>query len=74
MFCGLPPPSSAMLTAAERVPIAEGLNLTVIVHPAPAAMLVPQVLTCEKSPELDPMIVIAVKFNCVVPTFFTVML
>ena len=43
-FCGLPPPSSLMLTLADRVPRAVGLNFTVIVQLAPAAMLVPQVL------------------------------
>ena len=46
-FCGLPPPSSLILTTAVRVPWAVGLKVTVIVQFAPPGMLVPQVLVWE---------------------------
>lgn len=36
------------------------------------AMLVPQVLVSEKSPGFGPVILIPVKFNCVLPVFVTV--
>src|SRR5260221_83812 len=72
MTCGLPPPSSLMLTPAFRVPVALGLNVTVIVQLALAAMLVPQVLVSKKSALFRPVRLIPVKFNCVVPTFVRV--
>jgi hypothetical protein len=61
-----------MLTDAFRVPLAAGVNVTVIVQLAPPAMLVPQVLVCEKSPAFVPAILMPVKFNCPVPTFVRV--
>jgi len=42
--CGLPLALSAMLTEAERPPLAEGVKVTLIVQPAPAATELPQVL------------------------------
>jgi hypothetical protein len=57
-FCGLPPPSSLMLSAAFREPVAVGLNVTVIVQLALAAMLVPQVSFSEKSPAFVPVTLI----------------
>jgi ribosomal protein L11 len=38
------------VTVPVRVPVAVGRNVTVTVHAPPAAMEVPQVLVCEKSP------------------------
>jgi hypothetical protein len=42
-FCGLPPPLSVTETAADRVPAAVGLNVTLIKQLAPEATLFPQV-------------------------------
>jgi hypothetical protein len=63
-----------MLSNAFGKPVAVGLNLTVIAQLAFAAMFVPQVLISEKSPALVPLIVIPVKFNCVLPVFVSVIL
>ena len=41
---GLPRPTYQMLTEAVRLPLAEGLNVTLIVQLAPAATELPQVL------------------------------
>src|SRR6476660_8179954 len=46
-FCGLPPPLSVMFSVPVRVPVAEGVNVTVMVQLAPPARLVPQVLVWE---------------------------
>jgi hypothetical protein len=49
--CGLPPKaSSAMVTIPVRLPVAVGLNVTLIEQLAPPARVVPQLLVCEKSP------------------------
>jgi hypothetical protein len=42
--CGLPAALSEMLTDAVRVPVAVGLNVTLIVQLPPAATELPQVL------------------------------
>jgi len=42
--CGLPLALSVMLTAAVRLPLAEGMNVTLIVQLAPGATELPQVL------------------------------
>jgi hypothetical protein len=42
--CGLPAALSEMLTNAVRVPVAVGLNVTLIVQLPPAATELPQVL------------------------------
>ena len=42
--CGLPLALSAMVTEAVRVPVAEGVKVTLIEQLAPAATEVPQVL------------------------------
>jgi hypothetical protein len=60
-----------MLTAAVRIPVAVGLNFTVMVQLALAAILVPHVLACEKSPAFVPVMLIPVKFNLVLPVFVT---
>ena len=41
---GLPVTLSAILSVAVRAPLAEGLNVIVIVHPASAATELPQLL------------------------------
>ena len=69
--CGLPPPSSRILTTAFRAPAAVGVNIAVIVQLAPAVMLTPQLLVCEKSPT-SPVIVIPEKFKGAIPTFVKV--
>src|SRR5262249_56388942 len=55
--CGLPLPLSVMLTLATRLPVAVGLNVTLIVQlalSASVAGLTGQLLVWAKSPELDP--------------------
>jgi hypothetical protein len=47
--CGLVAALSVMLTAALRDPVAAGVKVMLIVHLAPAATLLPQVLVCWKS-------------------------
>jgi hypothetical protein len=42
-FCGLPAALSVTLRAAERVPLAVGLKVTLILQLAPAAKELPQV-------------------------------
>ena len=41
---------SVTVTEPVREPVAVGVKVTLIVHDALAARLVPQVLVCEKSP------------------------
>ena len=48
-FCGLPPLSSLTDTLAVRFPLAEGVNVTVMKQPAPAATLDRQVFVSAKS-------------------------
>lgn len=52
IVCGLPAALSVIVTAPVRVPVAVGLNATLIVQPAPAATELPQVppLANAKSP------------------------
>ena len=52
--CGLPLALSVMLTEAVRLPLAEGLNVTLIVQLALAATELPQVLVWAKSLALVP--------------------
>jgi len=44
IVCGLPLALSVMRTEAVRLPLAEGLNVTLMVQLAPAATELPQVL------------------------------
>lgn len=62
---------SAMLTVAVRVPMALGVNCTVIVHLPLAASDPPtgQLLVCEKSPGLAPIIVMLEMVKLVLPVF-----
>ncbi len=57
--CGLPLALSVMLTEAVRVPVAEGVKVTLIVQLAPAATELPHVLVCAKSPALVPVTAMA---------------
>jgi len=52
-FCGLPAALSLILTAAVRVPLAVGLNVTLIRSSRPLPMN-PQVWVCAKFPALVP--------------------
>ena len=53
--CGLPPPLSVIMTEAVRVPVAVGVNVTLIVQLAWAPTLPPQVLVSAKSPGFAPL-------------------
>jgi hypothetical protein len=57
----VPPALSVMVMVPVRVPVVEGLKVTLIVQFPEAATLVPQVLVCEKSldPALTAMLVMA---------------
>ena len=52
--CGLPAALSVMATAAERLPLAAGLKVTLMVQLAPAASELPQLLDWAKSLALTP--------------------
>src|SRR6266496_4451847 len=72
--CGLPPPSSANLRLALRVPVPSGLNEMPIAQLAPPASVVPQVsAVIRKSPGLSPTIPILVKVTVAALTLVTVM-
>jgi hypothetical protein len=64
-----------IVTEAFRVPVAVGLNVTLIVQLAPAATLAPQVFVCEKSPLFVPPIAIPEPLNVstAFPVFVSVM-
>lgn len=57
-----------MVRLAVRVPLADGVNFTLIEQLAPPARLEPQVLVCEKSPLFAPVIAMLEIFSCVLPT------
>jgi hypothetical protein len=71
-FCGLPAALSLMLTAAVRVPLAVGLNVTLTLQLAPAANELPQVWVCAKFPALVPVIAMLLMVKLVVPVFLRV--
>jgi hypothetical protein len=74
-LCGLPAALSVTVTLAVRVPIAVGLNVTLIVQLAPAARvlgLMGQVVLCAKSPALVPVIPILLMVSAAVPLFVSV--
>jgi hypothetical protein len=68
--CGLPLALSVILAAPLRVPVAEGLNVMLIVQLALAASVVPHVLVCKKSP----LIAMLVMLRVAVPVFLRVTL
>jgi hypothetical protein len=51
------------LSVAFRTPVKVGLKVTEIVHFPPAGKLLPQLLVCEKSLLLIPMIAMLVMFS-----------
>jgi hypothetical protein len=64
---GLPLALSVMLTEAIRLPLAEGLKVTLIVQFPPAATELPQVLVWAKSLALAPVITKLVMLNVALP-------
>jgi hypothetical protein len=65
--CGLPVALSAILIEAERLPLADGVNVTLIVQLPFAATELPQVLVCAKSPALVPVIAMPVMARLAFP-------
>ena len=65
---------STTVRLALNVPVVVGVNLTAIVHLAPAASELPQVLLCAKSAEFVPVTLIPapVKISGVAPGLITV--
>ena len=73
MECGLPVALSVMVTAAVRVPVAEGVNITLMVQlPLLAATELPQLLLCAKSPLFVPVTPMFVTLNAALPVFVSV--
>ena len=72
MVCGLPPPLSAMETVALLLPIALGLNFSVIVQLLAAPTDEPQLLLWLKSPGFVPPRVTPVMLKAAVPTLVKV--
>jgi hypothetical protein len=66
---GLPVALSAIDTEAERLPVAAGVNVTLIEQPAPAMREEPQVVVWAKSPELTPVIKIPEILSVAFPLF-----
>ena len=66
--CGLPAALSVMVTAPVRVPVAVGLNVTLIVQLEPAESEVPQVVVDAKSP----LVTMLVMLNNALPVFLRV--
>src|SRR5436190_5986550 len=65
--CGLPLALSVTLNVALLVPLAVGVKVTLIVHCAPAATDVPQLLVCPKSPLLAPVMEMLLMLRLAVP-------
>jgi hypothetical protein len=70
--CGLPVASSVIVTLAARLPVAVGLNVTLIEQFAAAATLAPHVFVSEKSVLFAPVIVTLVMLSVAVPLFVKV--
>src|SRR5438876_852284 len=68
MVCGLPAMLSVIVTAPVRMPVAVGVNVTLMVQLAPAATDVPQVLVCMKSPLATMLVTLSATF----PVLFSV--
>jgi hypothetical protein len=71
---GLPLALSVMLTEAVRLPLAEGVKVTLIVQLAPPATELPQLLLWAKSPALVPVSVTLVMLNVALPLLVRVTL
>ena len=65
--CGLPLALSVTATPALRVPVAVGLNVTLIVQLVPAARLAPQVCVWVKSPLLVPVMAMPLMLSAAAP-------
>ena len=61
------------MTAALRVPLAAGVNVTLIVQLAPAATLDPQLLVCAKSLGFVPVSARLEMLKAALPVLFSVM-
>ena len=70
--CGLPCASSVSSRLALRVPVADGVKVTLMVHVLPGANEPVQVLVWAKSPRSAPVMVMLEKVSWPVPLFFTV--
>src|SRR5437867_9514408 len=69
--CSLPV-LSVILAETGGEPAEDGVNLTRIVQPAPAATLMPQVFVSAKSPLLLPVIRMLLRLSVVAPLLVTV--
>ena len=70
--CGLSGALSVMLTEAVRLPLADGVNVTLIVQLPPAATELPQVSVSEKSLAFMPVTVMLVMLRAPLPVLFSV--
>jgi hypothetical protein len=73
--CGVPAALSEMVTLAERLPVADGANVTEIVHVAFAASvagLTGHVFVCAKSPAFAPVIPTVETSRGALPLFLSV--
>jgi hypothetical protein len=66
--CGLSDALSVMLTAALRLPVADGVKVTLMLQLPPTETDVTQLLISAKSPLLAPVILRAVMVNVALPT------
>lgn len=71
--CGLPLALSVMVSDAARLPLAEGVKVTLMVQLAPAATLAPQVFVWAKSPLLAPVMATPVTVSVAFPELLSVM-
>jgi hypothetical protein len=70
--CGLPEASSATLSEAERLPLAAGVNVTLIVQLPFAATELPHALVCAKSPAFVPVTEMLVRVKLAFPVLVRV--
>jgi hypothetical protein len=70
--CGLPLALSATLSVAERVPLAEGVKVTLVVQLPPAATELPQVLVWAKLLALVPESAMLVMLKAALPPLVSV--
>ena len=69
---GLPVALSVMASAAVRLPLADGVKVTLMVQLAPAARLDPQLLVWEKSLAFEPKTAMLVMLNAALPELLKV--
>ena len=67
--CGLPLALSVTVSVAVLVPPAEGVNVTLMVHRAPAASELPQLLVWAKSPLSAPVMAMLLIESAALPEF-----